>query len=255
LFLVASSFKEDVVGLRCRVVFCVIVSVTFTTTLGCLSAVSWDGSLPDMNPSGTFQPQGMSRGLQAAVLPQAPIFQPINDYLVKLAYGRTYGTSTQLDYATLELSKSVSRYPAETFWGPAMGEVQVALLASYVFYYEGTIERIKKLDFHDGYELAWVPKGRFTFPPGPLGFAGYLESGAGLSYVSETFRNSGSRWNWSLLGGMGFQRCLPGSGVFSLGVQWRHLSNGNMWGKGDELHNSNSGTDMIQGLASIIQRF
>jgi hypothetical protein len=254
LFLVA-SFKEDVVGLRCHVVFCVIVSVTFVTTMGCFSAMSWDGSLPDMNPSGTFQPQGPSIGLHAAVLPPAPIFQPAKDYLVKLAYGRTYGTSTQLDYATLELSKSVSRYPAATIWGPAVGEVQVALLASYVVYYEGNIERIKKLDFHDGYELAWVPKGRFTLPICSLGMSPYLESGAGLSYVSETFRNSGSRWNWSFLGGFGFERCLPGEGVFSLGVQWRHLCNGNMWGKGDELHNSNSGTDMIQGLASFVHRF
>jgi hypothetical protein len=254
LFLVA-SFKEDIVGLGCRVVFRVVVAMTLITTLACLSAVSWDGPLPDMNPSCGAQPFSPPSGLQASVLPPPQIFQPASDYLVKLAYGRTYGTSTQLDYATLELSKSVTKYPADTLWGPAMGEVQVALLASYVFYYEGNIERIKKLDFHDGYELAWVPKGRFTFPPGPLGLAGYLESGAGLSYVSETFRNSGSRWNWSLLGGMGFQRCLPGSGVLSLGVQWRHLSNGNMWGKGDELHNSNSGTDMIQGLASIIHRF
>ena len=155
----------------------------------------------------------------------------------------------------LGVSKQVSSFPAFTVWGPATGEVQVAMLASYVFYYEGTIERIKKLDFHDGFELGWVPKGRFTFPICSLGMSPYLESGAGLSYVSETFRNSGSRWNWSFLGGFGFERCLPGSGVISLGVQWRHLCNGNMWGKGDELHNSNSGTDMIQGLASIIHRF
>jgi hypothetical protein len=254
LFLVA-SFKEDVVGLRCRVVFCVIVSVTFVTTLGCFSAMSWDGSLPDMNPSGTFQPQGPSSGLHAAVLPPAPILQPAKDYLVKLAYGRTYGTSTQLDYATLEFSKSVTRYPAATIWGPAVGEVQVALLASYVVYYEGNVERIKRLDFHDGFEVGWVPKGRFTLPICSLGMSPYLESGAGLSYVSETFRNSGSRWNWSFLGGFGFERCLPGEAVFSLGVQWRHLCNGNMWGKGDELHNSNSGTDMIQGLASFVHRF
>lgn len=242
-------------GLRCRVVFCVVVSVTFITTLASLSAVSWDGSLPDMNPSGTFQPQGSSSGLHAAVLPPAPIFQPAKDYLVKLAYGRTYGTSTQLDYATLELSKSITRYPAATIWGPAVGEVQVALLASYVVYYPGNVERIKRLDFHDGFEVGWVPKGRFTLPICSLGMSPYLESGAGLSYVSETFRNSGSRWNWSFLGGFGFERCLPGDAVFSLGVQWRHLCNGNMWGKGDELHNSNSGTDMIQGLASFVHRF
>ncbi|MGO9570436.1 MAG: hypothetical protein ACLP5H_23135 [Desulfomonilaceae bacterium] len=242
-------------GLRCRVGFCVIVSVTFITTLGCLSAVSWDGSLSDMNPSGTVQPFAPPNGLPASLLPPVPAFRPINDYLVKLAYGRTYGTSTQLDYATLEFSKRLSSYPAATIWGPAVGEVQMALLASYVFYYEGNVERVKRLDFHDGFELAWVPKGRFTFPICSIGMSPYLESGAGLSYVSETFRNSGSRWNWSFLGGFGFERCLPGNATFSLGVQWRHLCNGNMWGKGDELHNSNSGTDMIQGLASFVHRF
>jgi len=83
----------------------------------------------------------------------------------------------------------------------------------------------------------------------------YLESGAGLSYVSETYRNSGSRWNWSLLGGGGLETCLPGGATFAVGVQWRHLSNGNMWGTGDELHNSNSGTDMIQGMVSLVQAF
>ena len=186
-----------------------------------------------MNPSGKRSASvAINRPAGYAFLP-VPIFQPANDYLLKLAYGRTYGTSTQLDYATLELSKQVSSFPAFTVWGPATGEVQVAMLASYVFYYEGTIERIKKLDFHDGFELGWVPKGRFTFPICSLGMSPYLESGAGLSYVSETFRNSGSRWNWSFLGGFGFERCLPGSGVISLGVQWRHLCNGNMWGKGN----------------------
>jgi hypothetical protein len=170
------------------------------------------------------------------------------DYLVKLAYGRTYGTCTELDYATFELTRRVSQFPAMTHWGPAVGEVQLGLLASYVVYYEGQIERVKKLDFHDGYELGWIPKGRFTIPLGCSGVSSFMESGAGLGYVSETFRNSGSRWNWSLLSGMGIEKCTAG-GAFSVGIQWRHLSNGNMWGKGDELHNSNSGTDMIQGMA------
>ncbi|MGB6064137.1 MAG: hypothetical protein WBG50_04980 [Desulfomonilaceae bacterium] len=241
-------------GSRCRVYFGVILSATFIIIGWCSSAHTWDGILPDMSPLRFDRPT-QENCLQACLLPQAPACLPFQDFRLKLAYGRTYGTSTQLDYATMEFSKPVSRYPADTIWGPALAEVQVALLASYVVYYEGTIERIKKLDFHDGYELAWLPKGRFTFPTCPLGVSPYLESGAGLSYVSETFRNSGSRWNWSFLGGFGFERCLPGEGVFSLGVQWRHLCNGNMWGKGDELHNSNSGTDMIQGLASVIHRF
>lgn len=193
---------------------------------------------------------------QTPVLPpMGSMFFPQNDYLVKMAYGRTFGTSTELDYATLELSKKVAQYPILTYLGPATGEVQMAFLASYVFYTPGDIEKIKRLNFRDGYELAWLPKGRFTFSVGPVGINPYVESGAGMSYVSETYRNSGSRFNWSLLGGCGFQKCMPGAAVVSVGVQWRHLSNGNMWGVGDELHNSNSGTDMIQGLATILHRF
>ncbi len=185
----------------------------------------------------------------------APPLTPSNDYQIKLAYGSTFGTSTELDYATLELSKLISRYPALTVLGPAIAEVQVAVLASYVFYHEGNIEKLKRLDFHDGYEFAWLPKGRFSFPFGVMGMSPYLESGAGVGYVSETYRNSGSRWNWSFINGCGFEKCLPGQGKVALGVQWRHMCNGNMWGKGDELHNSNSGTDMIQGLATFLQNF
>jgi hypothetical protein len=135
------------------------------------------------------------------------------------------------------------------------GEIHFCLLASHVTYREGVIERVKKLDFHDGYEVGVVPKSHITLPPGPLGLIPYLEGGAGIGYVSETYRNSGSRWNWSLLGGMGMERTMAGNLDFSFGLRWRHLSNGNMWGKGDELHNSNSGTDMVQGLVALVQRF
>jgi hypothetical protein len=221
---------------------------------------AWE-SLPPQNQNPYFYAAPVIGNADLAGAPPAAacltpqVFRPTQDYLVKLAYGKTFGTSTELDYATLEFSRRVSKYPALTVFGPAIGEVQVALLASYVFYNEGTIERTKRLNFHDGYELAWLPKGRFTFPHGCLGMSPYLESGAGLSYVSETYRNSGSRWNWSLLGGFGLEKCLPGQGALSLGVQWRHLSNGNMWGTGDELHNSNSGTDMIQCLATFLHQF
>jgi hypothetical protein len=183
-----------------------------------------------------------------------PTFCKNNNYLIKVAYGRTFGTCTDLDYATLEMSRSVRKFPAATIFGPALGEVHVALMGSYVIYHEGEIERLKKLQFDDGFELGWVPKGRFTFFTGRSSYCPYVESGAGIGYVSETFRNSGSRFNWSLMAGFGLQKSNA-SGSFSLGVQWRHLSNGNMWGQGDELHNSNSGTDMIQGLASIKRRF
>ncbi len=233
--------------------------IIFFLVLHWLPALGWENgsAVPfDCGSRGIAAPFQQE---QITSFSDMPIGQcPMNirpDDLVKLAYGRTFGTSTQLDYATLEVSKRVKRYPTMTVCGPAFGEVQVALLGSYVFYYEGNIERLKKLNFHDGYELGWVPKGRFTFPGGPMGWDTYLESGAGLGYVSETYRNSGSRWNWSLMGGFGFEKCMPYGGSFSLGVQWRHLSNGNMWGKGDELHNSNSGTDMLQGLATFLQRF
>jgi len=199
---------------------------------------------------------GFSRGIGPLLFsppPSSP--EPVRDYLVKMAYGRTFGTCTELDYATLELTKRVSGSPLRTVCGPAWAEVQMALLASYVFYYEGTVERLKRLNFRDGYEIGWLPKGRFTFPVTSGGLATYMESGAGMSYVSETYRNSGSRLNWSLLGGFGFEKPVASGGSFAFGVQWRHLSNGNMWGKGDELHNSNSGTDMIQGIATFFQKF
>jgi len=175
-------------------------------------------------------------------------------YRFKFAYGRTFGTSTELDYVTVELSRRVSDYPAFVVRGTALGEFELAFLASHVCYKEGVIERVKRLDFRDGYEVGFIPKSRFTIPTGVAGLASYLESGAGIGYVSETYRNSGSRWNWSLLAGCGLEKSFRDQ-VVSLRMQWRHLSNGNMWGKGDELHNSNSGTDMIQGMAAFIHYF
>jgi hypothetical protein len=177
------------------------------------------------------------------------------DYRIRFAFGRTFGTSTELDYVTVELSKRVTRSPAVILNGRALGELQLAFLASHVHYRPGVIERVKRLAFQDGYELGFIPKAHLTLPHAPLGLVPYMESGAGIGYVSETYRNSGSRWNWSLLGGMGMEKRLRNLLVLNLGIQWRHLSNGNMWGKGDELHNSNSGTDMIQGLATLVQRF
>jgi len=249
------------VNLVCRAKHFMILSVSIVVALTAAAAHPWDGDAALSQTSPWHAAAGTGGSWDATGWrppPMVPMYAPVpgtGDYLVKMAYGRTFGTCTQLDYATLELSKRVKRYPAMTVCGPAIGEVQFAVLGSYVFYYEGDLERMKRLDFHDGYELAGLPKGRFTFSAGPMGMATYVESGAGMSYVSETFRNSGSRWNWSLLGGMGLEKCLGEEGIFSIGVQWRHLSNGNMWGKGDELHNSNSGTDMIQGLATFIHQF
>lgn len=178
-----------------------------------------------------------------------------SDYRVRLAFGRTFGTSTELDYTTVEVSRRLSEYPEELLPVAGKGEFQVAFLASHVSYKGGHIERLKRLDFHDGYELGVLPKAFVTLPAGPLGVATYLESAAGIGYVSETYRNSGSRWNWSLLAGFGMERGLDDRTFVGVGLLWRHLSNGNMWGKGDELHNSNSGTDMIQGTARLVHRF
>jgi hypothetical protein len=200
-------------------------------------------------------PSGLPAALPCSAPAMNPCVPPAPPLQVKLAYGKTIGTCTELDYTTLELSRPVTRYPILTLCGPAVGEVQVAMLASYVSYHEGNLERLKRLDFRDGYELAWLPKGRFVFWNGCRGITPYAESGAGLSYVSETFRNSGSRWNWSFLGGLGVEWALRPQGTVALGVQWRHLCNGNMWGTGDELHNSNSGTDMIQASATFERRF
>jgi hypothetical protein len=249
------------VSFVCRVCRLAILSAGLVALLIASPSQAWEGEanlspMPFWNTATSAAEPSL--GWNPIPPPPLPAWNPPpspGDYLVKMAYGRTFGTCTELDYATLEVSKSVSRYPAMTVCGPAVGEVQFAVLGSYVVYYEGALEKLKRLDFRDGYELGGIPKGRFTFAAGPMGMATYVESGAGMSYVSETFRNSGSRWNWSLLGGMGFEKCVPGGGAFSVGVQWRHLSNGNMWGKGDELHNSNSGTDMIQGLATFLHQF
>ena len=222
--------------------------------------LAWDGSPSSATGRlysgivGVPFPSDERHGKLPSVIPLGTIFQKPNDYQIKVAYGRTFGTSTALDYATLEVSKSLTRYSPAILGGFGTAELQLALLGSYVIYYEGVVERIKRLDFRDGYELAWLPKNKISLRASLLGMVPYLESGAGMSYVSETYRNSGSRWNWSLLGGMGFEKSLS-HGVISVGLQWRHLSNGNMWGQGDELHNSNSGTDMVQGLASVVQRF
>lgn len=244
---------------RCNVLL--LLFCFLSMLLGHTPGAAWEGigrsafSAPGtVEHSETF-PRSIS-GSAEGILPKIGSgFQSINDYLIKIAYGRTFGTSTDLDYATLELSKSVSRHPLPTSYGTTIGELHLAVLASYVLYYGGTIERVKRLDFRDGFEVAWLPKGRFTFPGGLVGMVPYGECGAGIGYVSETYRNSGSRFNWSLLGGLGLERRLKSRARIALGIQWRHLSNGNMWGVGDELHNSNSGTDMVQAIATFVQPF
>ncbi|MFC1836009.1 acyloxyacyl hydrolase [Thermodesulfobacteriota bacterium] len=248
-------------GLAYRVGMFFSMVLTVISIQTCLASPSTSGgvesgsALLKHHASGNVDSETTREKVMRAVRSPQSSFKLSNNYFVKLAYGRTFGTCTELDYATVELSRRVKRFETKTFCGPTLAELQVAVMGSYVLYKEGKVERIKSLDFQDGYEVGWVPKGRVTLSSGPIGMMPYMESGAGLSYVSETYRNSGSRWNWSLLAGMGVEKHLPGLVRVSLGLQWRHLSNGNMWGAGDELHNSNSGTDMIQGSASLVHLF
>jgi len=200
--------------------------------------------------SGAIGGANAASSMQAAAKTESD-----SEYRVRLAFGRTFGTSTSLDYTTVEVSRRISDYVEDVLPASGKGQFQLSFLASHVSYKGGHVERIKRLDFHDGYELGVLPKAIVELPAGPLGLQTYLESGAGIGYVSETYRNSGSRWNWSLLAGLGMERTLHQRTSVTVGMLWRHLSNGNMWGKGDELHNSNSGTDMIQGTAAFVHRF
>jgi hypothetical protein len=245
----------------CRVAAGIIFYFSFVILLTCCPVMAderlasldkgslWEGELPSTQSSVRSKNTADSLASSALTLPL------VGNYGVKMAYGRTFGTCTSLDYATLEVNKPVKQYPLKTAYGAAVGELQLAVIASYVFYSGGVVERIKRLDFRDGYEVGSIPKGRIILPVGPLGLNTYMETGAGMSYVSETYRNSGSRFNWSLMGGLGWERTIQDRAAVSVGLQWRHLSNGNMWGCGDELHNSNSGTDMLQGIATFVKRF
>jgi hypothetical protein len=207
-----------------------------------------------INPHG-FHPYIPPHPVKRAKQTDNYFLDPESDFIVRLAFGKTFGTCTNLDYSTVEIAKRGSKYETMTAVGPAFMELQMALLASHVFYRAGKVERLKRLNFDNGYEFGWMPKSRLTLASDILGIKTYMESGAGIGYVSETYRNSGSRWNWSLAAGFGMEKLFPGRTLMTVGLQWRHLSNGNMWGKGDELHNSNSGADMIQGSALMIHRF
>ena len=245
-------------GLLGRVVAVLILTPVFVSTYFAVAIAGPSGLRP---PAGLYGARAsLNTGedeprFHPELAAQQPTSDTDEDYRIRFAFGKTFGTSTELDYVTVEVSRRVTQSPAFMLNGHALGELQLAFLASHVHYKAGVIERVKKLAFQDGYELGFIPKAHLTLPHGPMGIVPYLESGAGIGYVSETYRNSGSRWNWSLLGGMGMERRLHNLLVLNLGIQWRHLSNGNMWGKGDELHNSNSGTDMIQGLATLVHWF
>ncbi|MGB6065778.1 MAG: acyloxyacyl hydrolase [Desulfomonilaceae bacterium] len=188
---------------------------------------------------------------RANFVPEPSVVYPFSEYLVKLAYGKTFLTSTPLDYATLEVSAPFKRYSMMTPWGMWFSEFQFALLGSYVIYRESDADRAHNRNFRSGYELGGLPKLRFTFPCGSVSLDAYVEGGVGIDYVTETYTNAGSRWNWLLLSGFGLQKSIRGNGIMSLGVQWRHISNANMWGTSNEIHSYNPGTNMIQGLVTF----
>lgn len=188
---------------------------------------------------------------RANFVPEPSVVHPFSNYLFKLAYGRTFLTSTPLDYATLEVSAPFKRYYMRTPWGTWFSELQFALLGSYVIYRESAADRAHNRNFRDGYELGGLPKLRFTFPCRSVSLDAYVEGGVGTDYVTETYRNAGSHWNWLLLGGFGLQESIRGNAIMSLGVQWRHISNASMWGTSNEIHSHNPGTNMIQGLVTF----
>ncbi|MBI4966162.1 MAG: acyloxyacyl hydrolase [Desulfomonile tiedjei] len=138
-----------------------------------------------------------------------------------------------------------------TPWGPWFTEFQFALLGSYVIYRESAADRTHNRNFRCGYELGGLPKLRFTFPCRYVHWDAYVEGGVGIDYVTETYRNAGSRWNWLLLAGFGLQKSIGENAIVSLGVQWRHISNASMWGTSNEIHSHNPGTNMIQGLVAF----
>lgn len=201
--------------------------------------------------SVTGTAQSVRTSPRANFVPEPCVVHPFSEYLVKLAYGKTFLTSTPLDYATLEVSAPFKRYPMMTRWGTWFSEFQFALLGSYVIYRESDADRAHNRNFISGYEFGGLPKLRFTFPCKSIFLDAYLEGGVGTGYVTETYRNAGSRWNWLLLSGFGLQKSICGSAVMSLGVQWRHISNASMWGTSNEIHSHNPGTNMIQGLVTF----
>ncbi len=142
-----------------------------------------------------------------------------------------------------------------TPWGTVSTEFQLALLGSHVIYRESDADRAHNLNFRSGYELGGLPKLRLTFPHRSVPWGAYFEGGVGIDYVTETYRNAGSRWNWLLMTGFGLQKSTPGNAIMSLGVQWRHISNASMWGTSNEIHSHNPGTNMIQGLVTFRYAF
>jgi hypothetical protein len=219
-------------------------------------AAGWDIS-PDPRLDG-YAARAVVGAVQSApiapranIVPEPCVVYPFSEYLVKLAYGTTFATSTPLDYATLEVSAPFKRYSMMIPWGTGFSEFQFALLGSYVIYRGSDADRAHNRNFRSGYELGGLPKLRFTFPCRSVSLDAYVEGGVGTDYVTETYRNAGSRWNWLLLAGFGLQKSIHGNAIMSLGVQWRHISNASMWGTSNEIHSHNPGTNMIQGLVTF----
>ena len=240
----------------CRLCRCFGLAAGLIVCLNCSNATGWDLA-PDLRVEG-YAPRAVIGNVQSAPIlprtnfvPEPCVVHPFSDYLVKLAYGKTFLTSTPVDYATLEVSAPFMRYSMMTPWGPWFSEFQFALLGSYIIYRETAADRAHNRSFRDGYELGGLPKLRFTFPCRSVLLGAYVEGGVGTDYVTETYRNAGSRWNWLVLVGFGLQKSIPGNAIISLGVQWRHISNASMWGTSNEIHSHNPGTNMLQGAVTF----
>ncbi len=99
--------------LVCRLCRCVGLSLSLFVFLNWSPGFGWDGLSGPPYDCGPFGNPGQFQQLPLAPMPDMTLGQcfapPKPDYLVKLAYGRTFGTSTELDYATLEISKRVKK--------------------------------------------------------------------------------------------------------------------------------------------------
>ena len=118
----------------CR--FCVLAA-GLIVCLNPSQAAAWDIS-PDSRFDGfaakavTGTVQSPSIAPRANFVPEPCVVHPFSEYLVKLAYGSTFLSSTPLDYATLEVGAPFKRYSMMTPWGAWFSEFQFALLGSHV---------------------------------------------------------------------------------------------------------------------------
>ncbi len=97
-------------------------------------AVGWDGSAVPRSDVHAAKPvmgtvQSVAFGPRANFVPEPCEVRPLSEYLVKLAYGTTFLTSTPLDYATLEVSAPFKRYSIQTPLGGGLPSSSLLCLA------------------------------------------------------------------------------------------------------------------------------